>query len=459
MSSRQLPKVCVIGAGPSGIATAKRLQDNGIPFDCFEASDDVGGTWYYRNPNGMSACYQSLHIDTSKWRLAFEDFPVPADWPDFPHHSQLHQYLRDYVDYFGLREKIEFSTKVEHVRRRPDGTWSVTLSTGEERSYDFVAVCNGHHWDPRLPDYPGEFAGELIHSHAYNDPFDPIDMRGKRVIVVGMGNSGLDIASELSQRFLASRLTVSTRRGIWVLPKYIGGVAGDKSVVPPWIPKKVSLKLMRRFIRKNIGSMTGYGLPEPDHQPFEAHPSASNEFLGRAGAGDMDFKPAIARLDGHTVHFVDGTSIEADVIVCATGYHISFPFFDDADLVPDAQNRLPLYKRMFVPGVENLAYMGLAQPMPTLVNFAEQQSKLLVAYLTGAYALPPVAAMRETIAADERTYLGRYYDSPRHTIQVEFDPYVRDLNKEIARGAKRAKSRGATSPLRAATATPVGAGR
>ena len=213
---------------------------------------------------------------------------------------------------------------------------------------------------------------------------------------------------------------------------------------------------MRRFIRKNIGAMSNYGLPEPDHQPFEAHPLASGEFLGRAGAGDMDFKPAISRLDGHTVHFVDGTSIGADVIICATGYHISFPFFDDPALVPDAKNRLPLYKRMFLPGVDNLVYMGLAQPMPTLVNFAEQQSKLLVAYLTGNYGLPDAPAMAATIAADERTYLGRYYDSPRHTIQVEFDPYVRDLKKEIDRGAKRAKATVGRS-ARSTHEAPVGA--
>lgn len=446
-ASTSLPTVCVIGAGPSGITTAKRLKETGIPFDCFEASDEVGGNWYYRNPNGMSACYQSLHIDTSKWRLAFEDFPVPTDWPDFPHHSQLHQYFIDYVDHFGLRADIEFNTTVERAQRLSDGTWSVTLSTGESRRYDVVVVCNGHHWDPRTPDYPGEFAGQLIHSHSYNDPFDPIDMRGKRVIVVGMGNSGLDIASELSQRFLAERLTVSARRGVWVLPKYVNGMAGDKTVVPHWIPRKLSLALTRRFIRKNLGDMSNYGLPEPDHQPFEAHPSASGEFLGRAGSGDIDFKPAIAELDGHTVRFVDGTEIEADVIVCATGYHISFPFFDDPALVPDEQNRLPLYKRMFQPGIDNLVYMGLAQPMPTLVNFAEQQSKLLAAYLTGQYRLPDPSEMTDTIAAEEQKYLGRYYDSPRHTIQVEFDPYVRDLGKEIERGRKRAAARGFAVPV------------
>lgn len=447
MDTTTLPKVCIIGAGPSGITTAKRLQDHGVPFDCFEASDEVGGNWYYKNPNGMSACYQSLHIDTSKWRLAFEDFPVPAEWPDFPHHSLLFQYFKDYVAHFGLRDKITFNTSVDHAERGSDGLWTITLSTGETRTYDALIVCNGHHWDPNTPDYPGHFDGTLIHSHEYNDPFDPIDMRGKNVVVVGMGNSGLDIASELSQRFLAKKLTVSARRGVWVLPKYLKGVAGDKMTMPAWIPRPIGLALKRRFLNKNLGPMEGYGLPKPDHQPFEAHPSASGEFLGKAGSGDIAFKPAITALEGKQVRFADGSTEDVDVIVCATGYHISFPFFTDPNLLPDAKNRFPLFKRMMKPGIDNLFFMGLAQPMPTLVNFAEQQSKLVAAYLAGKYMPPSPTEMQSVLAADEKYYLGPYYDSPRHTIQCEFDPYVRNLKKEIVDGGKRAAAEGYTLPV------------
>lgn len=447
MTQRNLPRVCVIGAGPSGITAAKRLQDFDIPFDVFEASDEVGGNWYFKNPNGMSACYQSLHIDTSKFRLAFEDYPAPEEWPDFPHHSQLFQYFRDYVDHFGFRDKIFFDTKVTAAERQEDGRWLVTASDGRTRGYDALIVCNGHHWDPRTPDYPGEFDGVLIHSHAYNDPFDPVDMRGKKVVVVGMGNSGLDIASELSQRFIAEKLTVSARRGVWVLPKYVHGTVGDKQSVPPWIPRKVSMKLKQRFVRKFRGDMEFYGLPKPDHKPFEAHPSASEEFLHRAGCGDIAFKPAITALEGPRVRFADGSTEEVDVIVCATGYHISFPFFSDPNLVPDEQNRIPLFKQMLKPGVDNLFYLGLAQPLPTLVNFAEQQSKLVAAYLTGKYLPPSEAEMNAEIDAAEKRRSGRYYNSPRHTIQVEFEPYVRDMNRELARGAKRADAAGNALPV------------
>ncbi|HEU5006271.1 MAG TPA: NAD(P)-binding domain-containing protein, partial [Jatrophihabitantaceae bacterium] len=349
-TQQRTPKVAIIGAGCSGITTAKRLADYGIDYDQFEMSDDVGGNWYYDNPNGRSACYSSLHIDTSTARLQFEDYPAPADYPDFPSHTLIHQYFRDYTEHFGLREKITFNTSVTHARRTADG-WRITLSTDETREYTDLVVASGHHWDPRLPDYPGHFDGVLMHSHEYRTPFEPVDMRGKTVIVVGMGNSGLDIAGELSPNWLAKKLYVSARRGVWVLLKYRNGVAADKVMTPPEIPKEEGLKMARAVIKEQLGAMSNYGLPEPDHEPLAAHPSVSADFLTKAGSGDIHFLPEIARLDGRTVHLVDGTSVEADVIVCATGYNMRFEFFDadEVELHPDAEHRYPLFKRIIKP--------------------------------------------------------------------------------------------------------------
>ena len=445
------PKVCIIGAGCSGFTTAKRLKDNGIPYDCFEVSDDIGGNWYYKNPNGMSSCYQSLHIDTSKWRLAFEDLPVPADWPDFPSHAQLYEYFQDYVRTFELRPTITFNTGVTRAERSDDGLWHVRLTTGETRVYDVLIVCNGHHWDARIPEFPGaeRFAGAAFHAHDYRDPFDPVDVRGKTVVVVGVGNSAMDIASEVSQRPLAGKLFVAARRGVWILPKYMHGQPADKAVMPAWMPRKLGLALSRRALKKNIGRMEDYGLPKPDHEPLEAHPSVSGEFLTRVGCGDIKMKPNIATFEGgRRVCFTDGSVEEVDVVIYATGYNISFPFFDDPRFQPDAEHRIPLYKRMMKPGINNLFYMGLAQPLPTLVNFAEQQSKLVAAYLTGRYHTPPPAEMEQIIVADETVNLGQYYRSARHTIQVNFSTYVRDLHKEIARGEKRAAAAGYAPPVK-----------
>lgn len=442
------PRVCIIGAGCSGFTTAKRLADYGIPFDVFEASDNIGGNWYFKNPNGMSACYKSLHIDTSKWRLAFEDFPVPPDWPDYPHHAQLLQYFHDYVDHFGIREHIRFNTRVEKAVRRKGGGWDITLSSGETRFYEALAVANGHHWAARIPAYPGTFNGPQIHSHDYRSPFEPIDCIGKRILVVGLGNSSMDISSELSSRPIAEKLFVSARRGVWVFPKYIGGKPGDKNPAPAWMPRWLRHRIGERMVKKLIGTMPDYGLPEPEFGMFESHGTVSGEFLLRAGSGDLTMKVGIDRLDGDSVIFTDGSREQIDVIIWATGYDIKFPFFEDADLQADSENRPPpLFKRIMKPGVPDLFYMGLAQPLPTLVNFAEQQSKLVGAYLAGQYLPPSEVEMRQIISADEAYYTGFYYESRRHTIQLDFDHYVRVLKKELAKGAKRAAAKGHVPPI------------
>ncbi|MEM8616902.1 MAG: NAD(P)-binding domain-containing protein [Pseudomonadota bacterium] len=434
-------KACIIGAGCSGFTMAKRLKDYGVPYDCFEMSDNIGGNWYFKNPNGLSSCYESLHIDTSKWRLAFEDYPVPEDWPDFPHHSQLLQYFHDYVDHFGLRDTISFNTAVTKATRRSDGDWDVTTSDGQTRTYQWLFVGNGHHWDPRTPDdYPGQdsFEGYQIHSHHYEDPFEAYDFRGKRVLVVGAGNSAMDISSELSQRPIAKRLTISMRRGVWVLPKYLNGEPADKAVLPGWMPSSVGRALARKMIKKQIGNPENYGLPKPDHEPLDAHPSVSGEFLTRVGCGDINAKGAIERFEPNAVVFKDGTREEIDAIVWATGYKVSFPFFETSDLTPE-ENRFPLFKRMVKPGYENLFFLALAQPLPTLVNFAEQQSKLAAAAVVGDYAFPSHAEMDAITKADEKTHMGHFYQAARHTMQVDFNVYVKDLLKEIERGKKRAK--------------------
>lgn len=436
-------KTAIIGAGCSGFTTAKRLKDAGLPFDWFEASDRIGGNWAYQNPNGMSAAYQSLHIDTSKTRLQFEDFPVPSDWPEFPHHSLMAKYFNDYVDHFGLRPLVRFETPVERVTRRDDGRWDVTAK-GETAAYDAVVVANGHHWNPNRPDWPGSFDGPVIHAHDYRTPTDPVDMIGKRVVVVGLGNSAVDIASELSQRTVAAKLIVSARRGVWVLPKMLNGRPVDKTPLPAWMPPKLARKLGAAAVRRAVGTMSSYGLPEPDHPPLHAHPTVSAEFLPRCSAGDISVRPGIERLEGGNVRFTDGSVEPVDVIVTATGYRVAFPFLSEAD-APVRDNHLPLYKRLVQPdpALHGLWFMGLAQSLPTLVNLAEQQSKLFAAWAGGGYALPDPETMRRIIAEDETLHRGHYYASPRHTMQLDFGIYVRDIQKELAAGAARLRRRAA----------------
>jgi cation diffusion facilitator CzcD-associated flavoprotein CzcO len=440
------PRTAIIGAGISGLTAAKNLGDAGVEYDCFESSDRVGGNWAFRNPNGHSSAYRSLHIDTSRDMLCFKDFPMDDRLPDYPHHTQIKDYLDDYADAFGLREHIRFRTEVQRAHRFAGGGWQLHTNDGQTRLYDVLVVANGHHWDPRTPTFPGEFSGQSIHSHAYIDPTEPLDLRGKRIVVVGIGNSAADIVFELSQKAWQNTVYLSTRSGAWVVPKYIFGKTADKIArTLPIIPLSWQRRVMRRVPRLLFGSPEHYGLPTPNHHFLEAHPTQSAELLMRLGAGDATAKPNIERLDGETVHFVDGSAVQADVIIYATGYNITFPFFAPEFLsAPD--NKLPLYKRMFKPGLDDLLFVGFAQALPTLFPFVECQARMAAAYLAGTYRPPSVAEMTKVIAADERKYIGHFADRPRHTQQLDYFDYERDIRKrELPAGRRRVAKLGAVT--------------
>ena len=437
-------RVCVVGAGSSGIPVAKALRERGIAFDVYEKSDQVGGNWVFRNKNGWSSAYRSLHINTSRDRMEYADFPMPADYPDFPHHTQIARYFDAYVDRFGLRDAIRFETGVSHIARLPNGAWQVDTDRGESRRYDAVAIASGHHWDPRGPSPrpPGAFAGLEFHSHHYVDPTEPHDLRGKRVVVVGMGNSAMDLACELSRDGVAARVFLVARRGAHVVPHYWFGRPLDQLLtLPPWAPWPIKRAVAGFFHKLAVGDLTRYGLPAPDHRLGEAHPTVSSEILQRLGRGDLAIKPAITALDGDGVRFADGTREAADAIVWCTGYNVTFPFFDPAFLAaPD--NDLPLFHRVWKPGLDTLFFVGLLQPLGATMPLAEAQAKWIAAYLAGEYALPPDHEMEAWIARDTLAMQRRYVRSARHTMQVDFDEYLYHLARERKAGAARARARG-----------------
>lgn len=447
---RHLPRVCIIGAGSSGIAVAKAMKDRGIPFDCFERSDQVGGNWYCRNPNGMSAAYESLHINTDCRLMEYRDYPMPAGTPDYPDHRVIMDYFNDYVDHFGLRETITFNTTVETARRQDDGIWEITLDDGRTLEYDALLVANGHHWDPRWPDpvYPGEFDGVQIHSHAYVNPQEPVDCRGKKVLVVGMGNSAMDIACELSRPGLADRLYLSARHGVWVVPKYIFGKPTTRMTgMPHWVPWRVNSWLTHLIVSLQVGKPWNYGLPRPDHRILQAHPTISEEIFIRLGGGDVRPRPGISRLAGREVEFVDGTRNEVDVIIWCTGYRVSFPFFDPGFIsAPD--NDLPLWERMIKPEIGNLFFIGLLQPLGAIMPIAEAQGHLIGDHLLGRVALPSAAEMRRAIDRERDAMFARYADrAPRHTMQVDFKGYLWRLERQRRRGGKIARQMGYPLPV------------
>jgi dimethylaniline monooxygenase (N-oxide forming) len=431
--------VCVIGAGSSGIAAAKALHQRGFDFDCFDKSDRVGGNWVYQNRNGMSSAYRSLHINTSRERMAYPDFPMPKSYPDFPHHTHIAAYFDAYVDHFGFRGRITFETEV--VRAAPvDGGWEVTLDDGDVRRYDALVVANGHHWDARWPEpaFPGSdaFAGLQLHAHQYTGE-DPNFFRDKRVVVLGMGNSAMDIAVESS--FSAAATYLAARRGAWVIPKYVFGRPLDQISTQAGVPLRLRQRFMQTVLRIAVGDMERYGLPKPDHRPLEAHPTVSDDLLSRVAHGEITPKPNIARLTERTVVFADGSEVEADIVVYCTGYKVTFPFFE-ASVISAPGNDLPLFRRVFHPDRRDLFFIGLLQPLGAIMPLAAAQSEWVCEYLSGRYALPDPAAMRADIAREREQMFKRYVASARHTMQVDYDDYLADLAKERRRGAARARA-------------------
>jgi dimethylaniline monooxygenase (N-oxide forming) len=378
----------------------------------------------------MSAAYRQLYINTSRERMEYADYPMPKHYPDFPHHTHIAEYFDAYTDHFGLREHVRFETRVERAVRDDDGTWELTLPDGSAGRFDALLVANGHHWDARWPEpaFPGAdtFAGTQIHAHDYRD--DEL-FRDKDVVVLGMGNSAMDLAVESS--YVADHTYLSARRGVWIVPKYIFGRPTDQLPNDPRVPFAIRLA---------VGDLTRFGLPEPDHKLGHAHPTVSGRILDRIQHGAITPKPNIARLHAEEVEFTDGTRVHADVVVYCTGYKISFPFFDEG-FVAAPDNHIELFRRVFVPGLDNLFFVALLQPIGAMMPLAEAQGKWIADFLCGDYALPSEAQMRADIAADQAAMRKRYVASKRHTIQVDFDDYMHALDKERRAGAKRAAGR------------------
>jgi dimethylaniline monooxygenase (N-oxide forming) len=439
-----LPRACIIGAGSSGIAAVKALHERGLPFDCFEASDEIGGNWVFGNRNGMSAAYRDLFINVSRERMAYSDFPMPTSYPDFPHHTHIKEYFNAYVDHFGLRDLITFRTAVTKAERDEDGRWLVTTrgengSQPETRAYDALLVANGHHWDPRWPEpaFPGAdtFAGEQLHAHSY---VDNSLFAGRDAVIVGMGNSAMDIAVESS--YVAAHTYLSARHGAWIIPKYVFGKPVDQLPQDPRVPFPIRQRIIHRVIRTYTGDPERYGLPRPDHKFGESHPTVSGRILDRIAHGTIAPKPNIAALAGDTVRFVDGSEVHADVIVYCTGYKITFPFFAP-DLLTAPDNHIELFRRVHHPDVPGLYFIGLLQPLGAIMPLAEAQSTWVGDLLLGDYALPPEPELRADIASDQAAMKARYVASKRHTIQVDYDDYLRDLEIERRAGAERARAR------------------
>lgn len=427
--------IAVIGAGPSGLAALKNLLQLDISATAFERGHDVGGNWHYEGP--ASSVYDSIHLISSKRQTEYVDFPMPGDYPPYPSRRQAHDYLRSYADHFRLRDHIQLGSAVERIVH--DGEqWQVQIA-GEStpRPFAAVVVANGHHWEPLFPNFPGQFTGDILHARQYKTPEVLAD---RRVLVVGAGNSGCDIAVEAAQH--ASAAFISMRRGYHFLPKFLRGRPIDSAGealhrwgFPLWLRRLIA----RGMVHVAVGPLQNYGLPKPDHKLFESHPIVNSQLLYELGHGRLRVKPNISELCGQKVKFTDGTLEEIDLIIYATGYKISFPFLDP-NLVLDGHGRPSLYLNAFHPQRDDLFVAGLIQPDSGLWGLADLQCRIMARYLAGLQHDSESVEWFKQLKSAGRIELGhgvRYLNSPRHALEVEYYSYRQRLLKLLRRFGDR----------------------
>lgn len=357
------PRYAVIGAGPSGLAAARNLQKLGLPFVGFEAYADVGGLWNIANPR--STVYESAHLISSKRMTEFAEFPMADRVADYPSHRELCAYFRAFADHFGLREHYRFNARVLQVEPAGEGSaplWRVRWREGTEGEgsetrealFKGVIIANGTLAEPNMPPFEGRFDGELLHTSTYKDA---ALFEGKRVLIVGAGNSGCDIAVDAVHR--AAQVDISVRRGYYFVPKYVFGKPADTLgglKLPPWLKQKIDSVILKWF----TGDPVRFGFPKPDYKMYESHPVVNSLIIYHLGHGDVRVKADIARFEGKTVHFKDGSQGDYDLVLAATGYKLHYPFI--ARELLNWHGQAPqLYLNIFAPRFDNLAVMGMIE--------------------------------------------------------------------------------------------------
>lgn len=421
-------RYCIVGAGPCGLLAARAFKLAGIPYDHFERHTDVGGIWDIDNPG--SSMYESAHFISSKYTSGFFGLPMPDHYPDYPDHRQLHAYIRNFADAFDLRRAIRFGVEVNHAqplgRNAQDG-WEVVSGSGERQVYKGVICANGVTWHPSMPDYPGldRFRGVIQHTVTYRSP---ASLRGKRVLIVGAGNSGVDIACEAARN--ADRAVISLRRGYHFVPKHIFGIPTDVflggQVHPPQgvvIPDDPS-----RMLSALVGDLTRFGLPAPDHKVLESHPIMNSQILHHLAHGDLRAKGDIKTFTPQGAVFADGTEEAFDLVLFATGYEYRIPYLD-AGLFTWKKGHPELYLNIFHRQLKGLAMVGFVEFASAGYQRFDEMAQMAA---MDAYIEQSGAGREEwtRMKADHHPNLRgdiNYIDSPRHANYVNVAVYRRTL--------------------------------
>ena len=432
-----IDRYCVIGAGASGLAVIKNFKQRGIPFDCFERLGEVGGIW---NPASPDVVYESTFLNSSRRLSRYTDFPMPREYPHYLSRAQSQSYLCAYAKQFGLYDAITFNTEVEKVE--PKGKqWEVTLSgESKPRVYAGVVIANGHHWDAKMPEHPGKFDGEILHSHKVKSRDQ---LRGKRVLVVGAGNSGADIACDAA--IDSEKAVHSMRRSYFFFPKLILGKPTDVFVdlTSRWpLPRWALRWIYTLGLRVIFGPHENYGLPAPDHKLFEAHPTAASTYLDHIAHGRIAPKPAIDRFEGKQVRFADGSAEEVDLVIYATGFRVSFPFMDKG-LLLERDGRSKLFLHVFHRQLDNLFAVGLMEPAEGGVwQLVDYQAQLIASSIVACARDPERAQWFRELKAGAAPDIGHgiaFQETDWHLFEVQhyrYRSYMKQLIAEFGDNAR-----------------------
>ena len=417
---------------------AKHMLETGADVTVYEIGSNIGGMWVYQNDNGRSSAYKTLHINTAKNLTNFSDLRFDQSVPPFPSHWDMARYLKAYADHFGVTPRIRFNTKVTRVAPAAGYTqakprWQIETANGEINEHDTVIVATGHLTKPlEVPAFRDGFKGEYLHSHDYREPAKFV---GKKVCVVGVGNSALDIASDLAMT--SARTVLVARSNALIIPKLAFGRPFWDTIKPfykPWVPGWLRTKVLKSLVYVIQGDMKQLGFPPAAKK---VHATSNANIVNHIHYKRVAVKQGIDKIDGSRLTFNDGTSEEFDTLVAATGYLIDIDFMDRSVIEPK-DNGLDLYMRIVPPDWPGLYFLAFFNSDTALNWICEGQIRWIREFELGRATLPPKAAMLAEIEARKSAIRNQFKDTPRHGIEVEHLPYFADLKRSLREAHNRA---------------------